>query len=1171
MMRKIFTALLMIIGALQYSKAQTTQLKFDHFTEKEGLPDPQISFVQQDDLGYIWIGSLTGLVRYDGYSLKRYIADKKRPDRGVSSMLSDSKHKLWFGTGSDGIACYNRENDNFTIYHFPRANNKGYNTIHLTLADKEGNLWGHQTYYATNTTQIFKFDTLTKRYTFYTKPVINNTPFIYAGKGQDSAVWMGDKAGLSKYDYKQKVFIPFLSANDMVKQKSVFHIFSTASEPGILWLNAYDHFSKRIVIERLDIRKKNYTDYSHTGSAALTAANDIVNDVCEDKQCQLWFATDNGLMRFDHENKRFTAFVPADTDKEADKNKIYQIAPDKDGSLWLRSGKGILSFDPETHLFNRYTSHPNEPDGLSLNDTRFIMVDKTGVLWVSNGLYGVDKLNQLNTIFQTYPVVVRDGSTYLPGVTNNITVAADGFSWFTNEQGIFKWKPGPDKPEEIYKRKKSDIGLDAITVSRDGKVYFCNGHGLQVLDPVSRQVQSYASRENDPSSVSADHINNIIEDHTGLIWIGTVGKGLCSFDPATRKFKPYPYISNDVTKNNPGKLDDITTCSIYEDREGTLWIGSQLGGLNRFDRKTGKFKSYLLDKGLNVHTINNIFEDKEGRLWIGTFSVGLLEFDRKTKHYTRHFTLQNGLISNTVTGVFEDKNGFLLTSSARGITRIDPKTLAIKTFPLNSILPGKSGLLAYNFLNDNNLMMLVLTNSIAVFNPAKLDGNPYLPMVHIEKVSFSNPASKSDSIKSRFAYQLSQIELPWNQNRISFNYIALHFANPAQNRYAYRLDGYDSGWVQAGTQRSVTYTNLSPGTYTFHVKAANSDGIWDEKGATILVIIKPPWWQTWWAWALWIILFVMAIYTFIAYRSRKLLQDKKILEHKVQVRTEEVIQQKEEIESQRDSLEQAFEELKTTQTQLIQSEKMASLGELTAGIAHEIQNPLNFINNFSEVNKDLLTELKEEIDKGNLIEVKAIANDVIDNEEKINNHGKRADSIVKGMLEHSRSRSGEKALTDLNLMADEFMRLSYHGLRAKDKSFNAELIIHFDPNLPKTEVFQQDIGRVFLNLFNNAFYAVNQKSKTAGLAYKPEVTVTTSAGNGHVIIEVKDNGIGIPEAIKDKIMQPVFTTKPTGEGTGLGLSLTYDMVVKGHGGKIEVDTKEGEFTEFIVSLPLNEN
>jgi len=266
-------------------------------------------------------------------------------------------------------------------------------------------------------------------------------------------------------------------------------------------------------------------------------------------------------------------------------------------------------------------------------------------------------------------------------------------------------------------------------------------------------------------------------------------------------------------------------------------------------------------------------------------------------------------------------------------------------------------------------------------------------------------------------------------------------------------------------------------------------------------------------------------------------------------------------------LNQSLIELKSTQAHLIQSEKMASLGELTAGIAHEIQNPLNFVNNFSEVNKDLLAELKEAIDNGDTDEAKTIANDVIDNEEKINHHGKRADGIVKSMLQHSKANNGLKEPVNLNALADESMRLSYQGLRGKNGLFDAEMVTNFDPALPRVNMVSQDAGKIFLNLFNNAFYAVSQKQKTDGLDYRAKVEVATSTENGYVIIKVKDNGIGIPDAIRDKIMQPFFTTKPTGEGTGLGLSLTYDMVVKGHGGNIQIESAEGEGSEFIITLP----
>jgi len=267
-------------------------------------------------------------------------------------------------------------------------------------------------------------------------------------------------------------------------------------------------------------------------------------------------------------------------------------------------------------------------------------------------------------------------------------------------------------------------------------------------------------------------------------------------------------------------------------------------------------------------------------------------------------------------------------------------------------------------------------------------------------------------------------------------------------------------------------------------------------------------------------------------------------------------------------LENTLTNLETTQTQLIQSEKLASLGELTAGIAHEIQNPLNFVNNFSEVSMELAVEIKDELKLGNIDEVIDIVDNIEQNLEKIIHHGKRADAIVKNMLQHSRNNSAEKTLTDINALADEYLRLSYHGLRAKDKSFNSNMSTDFDSSVPKVEMIGQDIGRVLLNLFNNAFYAVQQRKKADGDSYKPEVKVSTKLSGKFVEIKVTDNGTGIPDNVKGKILQPFFTTKPTGEGTGLGLSLSYDIVVKGHGGTMDIKSVDGEYTEFIINIPV---
>ena len=336
------------------------------------------------------------------------------------------------------------------------------------------------------------------------------------------------------------------------------------------------------------------------------------------------------------------------------------------------------------------------------------------------------------------------------------------------------------------------------------------------------------------------------------------------------------------------------------------------------------------------------------------------------------------------------------------------------------------------------------------------------------------------------------------------------------------------------------------------------------------MIILPPPWRTWWAYTIYILTFLLALRAYSKWRERNIKREKDNLEIKVKERTHELL---------------------STQSQLIQSEKMASLGELTAGIAHEIQNPLNFVNNFSEVNTELIDELEQEVNKGNLEEVKLLTKDIKENEQKINHHGKRAGDIVKSMLQHSRTSSGVKEPTNINALADEYLRLAYHGLRAKDKSFNATMKTDFDETIGKINVVPQDIGRVILNLITNAFYAVNEKQKHAstglsarqagsvGQQYEPTVSVSTKKSGDYVLISVKDNGNGIPQKVLNKIFQPFFTTKPTGQGTGLGLSLSYD-IVKAHGGELSVETlpaeaaaqsgKEGEGATFIITLPAKQ-
>jgi signal transduction histidine kinase len=380
--------------------------------------------------------------------------------------------------------------------------------------------------------------------------------------------------------------------------------------------------------------------------------------------------------------------------------------------------------------------------------------------------------------------------------------------------------------------------------------------------------------------------------------------------------------------------------------------------------------------------------------------------------------------------------------------------------------------------------------------------------------------------------------------------------NLGKTRYRYLLEGNDEHWSDVTDQALADYRNLAPGRYTFRASSKGLHGPWGPP-ATFAFTVRPPWWRMWWAYLLYLVGLGALGWAYASYRSRRLRAENEALEAKVTERTT--------------ALHQSLEELRVAQTQLVQSEKMAALGELTAGIAHEIQNPLNFVNNFAEVSAELVDELAEEQarpERDTGLESELFG-DLRQNLGKIAEHGKRAASIVRGMLEHSRQSTGERAPVDLNALCEEYLRLAYQGLRAKDKTFNATLNTDFLADLPPVTLIGADVGRVLLNLFTNAFYAVRQRQQQGEPGYQPQVGVRTVLLNQQVQILVTDNGTGMNPEVQRKIFQPFFTTKPTGEGTGLGLSLSHDIIAQGHGGSLTVDSQEGQGTTIHVGLPLS--
>ena len=1160
----IFLLLLLSLWA-EAQNSQTGELHLNRLFVKDGMPEGRVTSIVQDKEGYMWIGTQKGLVRYDGYSPKVYNFGLENPsDQNVGGLDLGRDDRLWVVGHKDMLFLYDRAGDRFIVCKQNSSRSDSSSEIISVLQDDQyGHLWLIYYDFVKQKSRLSRFDLATKKFIQYDNEqkgahYTNTAQFTNLFEGDKGSIWVGSKNGIYRYNEKTDHFDPYLTEVDSAKQNT-FYLISDSSRQGILWMAVYETIppNEGQGLWRYDTKTNTVRVFRHRDDDSFSIASDNVQWINTDSLGSLWITTDKGLSFFDPAKSNFTNYGLKDynTGKFTPMREMIQ---DNSENTWLASSRGLIFFNSQTRAFTLYPAREKDPHGLASSDVHDLFIDHSGTFWFGAGQIGLQWINKQLPRFIQYKDDPGQLHHFPGGGVNSFAESKDGTIWLGSGHGLYHWLPHTDAFTFVKteNKKGKDLNVRTVVIDKEGLVWYSVyddlNPGLYCYEPKTGKTSHFINRKNDSTSLSDNHIIKLLVDHLENIWVGTGAGGLCRFNRQFKNFTRYPYIKNngDISQTN-GALDDQRVLSIYEDHNGILWVGTNHGALNRFNFQTGTFTSYhnLLP---GFQCVTSIYSDNKNGLWVGTYYGGVYSFDPQTS-LAKKYTEKNGLLYDGAIGILEDNKENLWLASVRGISIFNRTTKQVRN------LTGANGLSTENLkcaFKTSNGRFLFGSNEggFISLNPDDFIPDPYAPVVHIESVNFITPSGGSAKDSNLITYSKDSISFRYNENRLSFRWVGLYYQNPQTIQYAYKLDGYDQDWLPAGTQRLVTYTNLSPGHYTFHVKAANSDGVWNEKGDQFSFTILPPWWLTWWANGLYFLVLAMALWAFMSYRSRNLKRANQALEEKVAQRT---IQ-----------LNHSIETLKATQSQLIQSEKMASLGELTAGIAHEIQNPLNFINNFSEVNKELLVELKDEIDKGNAGEIKSIADDVISNEEKINHHGKRADAIVKGMLQHSRSSTSIKESTDINSLADEYLRLSYHGLRARDKSFNATMKTDFDLTIGKINIIPQDIGRVLLNLYNNAFYAVAEKAKQKPEGYEPTVSVTTKKVNGKVEIGVKDNGDGIPQKVKDKIFQPFFTTKPAGLGTGLGLSLSYD-IVKAHGGEMKVETKEGVFTEFIIQLPVS--
>jgi signal transduction histidine kinase/ligand-binding sensor domain-containing protein len=1099
------------------------QITFNKIIPEDGGNFAAITAITQDKNGFIWFSTKRGFYKYDGRQLTPFVIDPLNPNSPASNdilaIIVDDKGDVWTGSLGLGLDRYQPESGIFT--HFQHdSNNPGSlsnDTIPSVLQDHEGK------------------------------------------------IWIATHQGLNQYDPATNKFIHFKSVkNDSTTLSSNQVRVLYEDKEGTLWIGTGSVWPgdgggpDDGGLNRYNREDGTFTRYKHNPNDDTSLISNKISSIYEDNNGVLWIGTGiNGLHKMNRQKGTFERIMfdplnpeklsgPEFTEDSPSQECITFMTQDIAGNYWFGTYEsGLFYFNPEVGKIIKYQGADGNSNGFTGLGARSAFTSRDGILWIGGSqdgsLYRIDPLEKKlpNHIISGAPV-------------NCFYEETDGIFWIGTENDLIRIDRNNGDTirynREINPLKATINNINVIKRDLQGTLWIGSNNGLHYWDESNNKFISYLYNPKNKFSISNNRVLEFLEDSKNNFWIATFN-GLNLLDRETGKFTTYYVNPADTTSIR----SNIITF-VFEDKYGKLWAAVwNGGGINLFDRETKTFKNYL--KGLGGMYI---YEDSDGILWIGT-GQGFYKYNRDTDNFIRYDDTYSIRGMPFVSNIVEDNQKYLWLGTNEGIVRINPKRDVTSLF-------GEDNGVTWNSLRWQSVYkgldgVIYFGNFTGYYkiNPLEMFRNTNPPEVIITGFSLSDQNINPDNngpLKEKIQ-DAKKIELRHDQNTFSFDFAVIDYINPRHNRLIYNLENYDQTWLRGNLYERAYYFNVPPGKYIFHVKGSNSNGVWAEK--KIDVIILPPWYRTSLAYGFYALLLIASVFGFDRIMRRRI------------VLAEREKSQKRELAQARE-IEKAYTELKTTQSQLIQSEKMASLGELTAGIAHEIQNPLNFVNNFSEVNSELIDELSEEADKGNLDVIKAIARDIKENEQKINHHGKRADAIVKGMLQHSRTSSGQKEPTDINALADEYLRLAYHGLRAKDNNFNADFKTEFDPNLPKINVIPQDIGRVLLNLINNAFYAVNEKAKLNIEGYKPEVTVRTTSwnppsGGRGASISVTDNGPGIPDSIKDKIFQPFFTTKPTGSGTGLGLSLSYD-IVKAHGGELKVETKEGEGTEFIIQLPI---
>ncbi|MEJ2635557.1 MAG: two-component regulator propeller domain-containing protein [Calditrichia bacterium] len=807
-------------------------LKFQHITVADGLPQNTVNRIMQDHLGFLWITTQNGLAKYDGYDFTVYrfdtgIADSTQNDlqkslsaRNLTELLEDHLGCIWVGTNSGGLNKFDPETELFTHYHHREED--------INSLSNDGT------------------------YTLY--------------EDKNGVLWVGTVDGLNRFNRRQETFTSYYHDPQDSASLSDNEVYAMLEDRfGNFWVGTKNGLN---LFNRNSGKVKRYL---HDPNDPGSLSHNLISFIYEDKSGVLWIGTSGGgLNRFDQETDTFRHFKQQTKNPYGiSSNNVYAVLEDHRNNFWVGTfGGGLNLFDREDERFYHYFNSPNNPHSLSGNFVRFIFEDHSGVLWIGTWLNGLNKLDIYGKKFTHYQHNPRNENSLNNNRTWALEADGDGNLWIGTDGGglnLLDRKTGqfsaflhdPDDPHSLGSNKVGVVYLDPEGILWIGTY----GGGLNRFDRENRRFFRYVHDPDDPNSLSNNVVMAIFRDSEGYLWIGTWNGALNKLDPENEKFIHYFPDNND-----PESISSARINSIFEDSHETLWLGTDGQGLNKYNRDEDNFtRFYDPKKGLDV--ILTMIEDSRGLFWIGTYRGGLHLFDRYNGT-SLVFSEKDGLPNNSIKGIVEDEAGNLWLSTERGLSKFNYEKRNFRNYDVADGLQGSHFHNHAAVRGMDGKLYFGGENGFNSFYPTRLQDNqipPRLVFTNFEILNQSVAVKEISALKSRLSTGEEIILSHW-QNDICINYSALHFSAPEKNRYAFKLENYDQNWRYVGDLRDATYTNLDPGEYIFQLKASNGDGVWNEAGASLKIIIKPPFWQSWWFRML-ATIFILSL-VFVAYQRK---------------------------------------------------------------------------------------------------------------------------------------------------------------------------------------------------------------------------------------------------------------------------------------------------------------